>query len=63
MGDLYDTLRQTEHDRIAFWLDTVCQQILPVQIDPRHDARPRAAIARNRLGSLAIRRVVGGDHV
>jgi AraC-like DNA-binding protein len=48
---------------MAFWLDTVCEQILPVKIDPRHDATPRAAMACNRLGALAIRRVVGGDHI
>lgn len=63
MGDVYDTRQEAERDRMAFWLDTVCQQILPVQIEPRHDARPRAAMACNRLGSLAIRRVVGSDHI
>lgn len=63
MGDLFDTRSENERDRRAFWLETVCQQILPVQIDPRHDAFPRAAMACNRLGALSIRKVVGGDHV
>ena len=63
MGDLYDTTRQAERDRMAFWLETVCAQILPVRIDPRHDAVPRAAMASNRLGALHMRRVVGGDHI
>lgn len=48
---------------MAFWLETVCEQILPVQIDPRHDAVPRAAMACAKLGALRIRDVVGGDHV
>lgn len=63
MGDLFDTRSEAERDRMAFWLSTVCEQILPVQIDPRHDASPRAAMATNRLGALRLRRVVGGDHV
>lgn len=63
MGDLYETAGQAERDRMAFWLETVCEQILPVQIDPRHDSVPRAAMAANRLGALRMRRVVGGDHV
>lgn len=63
MGDLFDTTREDERHRMAFWLETVCAQILPVQIDPRHDASPRAAMATNRLGALRLRKVVGGDHV
>lgn len=63
MADLYDTTREAQRDRMAFWLDTVCQQILPVQIDPRHDAVPRAAMACAQLGSLRVRDVVGGNHV
>ena len=63
MGDLYDTRGQAERGRMAFWLETVCAQILPVRIDPRHDSVPRAALASNRLGALQMRRVVGGDHV
>lgn len=63
MGDLFDTRSEPERARMAFWLETVCEQILPVQIDPRHDSYPRAAMACNHLGSLGLRRVVGGDHV
>jgi len=44
-------------------LETVCREIMPVQIDPRHDCPPRAAMASHRLGELAIRKLVGGDHV
>lgn len=63
MGELFDTRQARRKDRMAFWLDTVCQQILPVKIDPRHDAQPEAAMGCRRLGNLAIREVVGGDHV
>lgn len=48
---------------MAYWLDTVCQQILPVKIDPRHDASPRAAMSCTRVGDLSVREVVGGDHI
>jgi len=63
MGVVYDTRSESERDRMAYWLETVCEHIFPVQIDPRHDATPRAAMACNRLGALGLRRVVGGDHV
>lgn len=48
---------------MAYWLDTVCSQILPVQIDPRHDSSPLAAMSCFQIGDMAIRTVVGGDHV
>jgi AraC-like DNA-binding protein len=48
---------------MAFWLDTVCTQILPVSIDPRTDAAPVAAMSCARIGEMSIRSVVGGDHV
>lgn len=63
MALVFDTQRAAQRDRMAFWLETVCEQILPVQIDPRHDAVPRAAMACAKLGALRIRDVVGGDHV
>lgn len=63
MGDLFNTADESARDRMAFWLETVCEQILPVKIDPRNDAKPRAAMATNRLGALRLRRIVGGDHV
>jgi AraC-like DNA-binding protein len=48
---------------MEYWLNTVCSQILPVQIDPRHDATPAAAMSCLAIGEMAIRTVVGGDHV
>lgn len=63
MADLYDTRATPQSQRMAFWLETVCEQILPVKIDPRHDAQPVAAMNCLTLGDLAIRDVVGGDHV
>lgn len=63
MADLFDTRRVSEPDRMAFWLETVCENILPVDIDPRHDPRPQAAMSCTRVGALAMRDVVGGDHV
>jgi AraC-like DNA-binding protein len=61
--DLFDTRQTSERERMAFWLETVCQQILPVKIDPRSDAQPKAAMSCSRMGDLAVREVVGGDHV
>ena len=63
MADLFDTRATPQSERMAFWLETVCEQILPVKIDPRHDAQPLAAMNCLTLGDLAIREVVGGDHV
>lgn len=61
--DLYDARVLPQRDRMAFWLDTVCTQILPVSIDPRTDAAPVAAMSCAKVGDMSIRSVVGGDHV
>jgi hypothetical protein len=51
-------------DRLAFWIETVCSQILPVRIDPRHDALlERTAMRSTSLGELQLREVVGGEHL
>lgn len=63
MVDVYDARALPQRDRMTFWLDAVCTQILPVSIDPRHDAAPIAAMSCARIGDMAIRSVVGGDHV
>jgi AraC-like DNA-binding protein len=63
MGDQFVTGREPPGDRMAYWLETVCSQILPVKIDPRHDRIPDAGMSCNTLGALRIRDVVGGDHV
>lgn len=63
MADLFDTRGQPDRDRMEFWVDTVCREILPVQIDPRNDAQPRAAMQCTNIGPIGLRKVVGGDHV
>lgn len=63
MGQRFVTGREPPGQRMAYWLETVCEQILPVKIDPRHDAIPDAGMACSTLGALRIRDVVGGDHV
>ncbi len=61
--DVFETQRQMPGGRPGFWLDTVCTQILPVQIDLRHDRLPAARMSCATLGALRIRDVTGGDHV
>jgi AraC-like DNA-binding protein len=63
VATLFDARKAPTHERMEFWLNTVCSQILPVQIDPRHDAAPAAAMSCLAIGDMAIRTVVGGDHV
>jgi AraC-like DNA-binding protein len=63
MVDVFETRREVPGGRPGFWLDTVCTQILPVQIDLRHDRLPAARMSCATLGALRIRDVVGGDHV
>ena len=61
--DVFETNREIPGGRPGFWLHTVCTQILPVQIDLRHDRLPAARMSCASLGALRIRDVVGGDHV
>lgn len=63
MPAMFDTRTIERSDRLAYWLDTVCDNILPVDIDPRHDPEPLAAMSSSHVGALAVREVVGGDHV
>jgi AraC-like DNA-binding protein len=63
VGDVFETTSEAPGQRPGFWLSTVCSQILPVQIDLRHDRLPRARMTCATLGALRIRDVVGGDHV
>lgn len=60
----YDTAQHSGRDRLAFWTETVCSQILPVQIDPRHDADlSHSAMRSTGVGDLQLREVVGGEHL
>jgi AraC-like DNA-binding protein len=63
VATLFDARQAPTQERMEYWLNTVCSQILPVQIDPRHDAFPSAAMSCFQIGDMAIRTVVGGDHV
>jgi AraC-like DNA-binding protein len=63
MADLFDTRTKPDTERMEFWRHIVCREIFPVAIDPRHDARPRAAMRCARFGEVGMRQVIGGDHV
>ncbi len=64
MSRTYETGRYSGDDRLAFWTETVCSQILPVHIDPRHDAHlSHSAMRSTSLGDLQLREVVGGEHL
>jgi AraC-like DNA-binding protein len=63
VATLFDARNAPTHERMEYWLNCVCSQILPVRIDPRHDAAPAAAMSCLSIGDMAIRTVVGGDHV
>jgi AraC-like DNA-binding protein len=63
VATLFDSRQAPTRERMEFWLNTVCSQILPVKIDPRHDVSPSAAMSCVQIGEMAIRTVVGGDHV
>lgn len=58
-----DTRRVLGRDRMDFWLDAVCRNILRAAIDPRADTEPEAALESSLFGPLGIRRVAGGAHV
>ncbi len=45
MGDRFFTGWEEPGQRMAYWLETVCSQILPVKIDPRHDRIPDGGMA------------------
>ena len=64
MGARYLTDQEPPGQRMAFWLETVCTQILPVKIDLRNDRIPKAGMSCSTIGALRVRDVVGGgDHV
>lgn len=63
MADVYDTRSKPDGERMDFWVDTVCRQIFPVAIDPRHDTSPSAAMRCATFGVVGMRQVIGGDHV
>lgn len=63
MADIFDTRSKPDHERMEYWVDTVCRHIFPVAIDPRHDASPRAAMQCAQFGVVGMRKVVGGDHI
>jgi len=64
MSRTYETDRYRGDERLAFWTETVCSQILPVQIDPRHDPQlAHTAMRSTSVGDLQLREVVGGEHL
>lgn len=64
MSKLFDTSQASTAERLDFWTQTVCEQIVPVQIDPRGaEQLNRTAMRSTSLGALQVRQVVGGEHV
>jgi AraC-like DNA-binding protein len=61
--DVFETSGEKPGGRPKFWVDAICTQILPVQVDLRHDRLPAARMCCGDVGDLRIRDVVGGDHV
>lgn len=64
IAQTFDTRQYAPAERLAYWTETVCSQILPVAIDPRTDAALDATGMRSTsIGDLQIREVVGGRHL
>lgn len=60
----FDTRSCQHGERLAFWTEAICSQILPVRIDPRRDADLATnAMRSTSIADLQIREVVGGEHL
>jgi AraC-like DNA-binding protein len=60
----FDTREASAAERLEYWTQTVCDEIVPVQIDPRGaEQLVRTAMRSTGLGALQVRQVVGGEHV
>lgn len=64
MSRTFDTREASAAHRLDYWTQTVCEQIVPVQIDPRGwEQLTGTAMRSTSLGALQVRQVVGGEHV
>ena len=64
MSRTFDTREASAAERLDYWTQTVCDQIVPVQIDPRGAEQLAGTAMRSTgLGALQVRQVVGGQHV
>lgn len=64
MSRTFDTREASAAERLDYWTQTVCDQIVPVQIDPRGAEQLAGTAMRSTgLGALQVRQVVGGEHV
>jgi AraC-like DNA-binding protein len=64
MSKTFDTREAAADERLDYWTQTVCDQIVPVQIDPRGAEQLAGTAMRSTgLGALQVRQVVGGEHV
>ena len=64
MGRTFDTREASVAERLDYWTQTVCDQIVPVQIDPRGPEQLAGTAMRSTgLGALQVRQVVGGEHI
>lgn len=64
MPRTYDTRSCSSRERLEFWTAAVCEQIVPVQIDPRGTEQlQKTAMRSTSLGALQVREVIGGTHV
>lgn len=64
MTRTFDTRTCSDAERLEFWTAAVCEQIVPVQIDPRGNEQLQGTVMRSTsLGALQVREVIGGRHV
>jgi AraC-like DNA-binding protein len=64
MSRTFDTREASAGERLEYWTQTVCDQIVPVQIDPRGTEQLAGTAMRSTgLGALQVRQVVGGEHI
>jgi AraC-like DNA-binding protein len=64
MSKTFDTREAAANERLDYWVHTVSDQIVPVQIDPRGaEQLAGTAMRSTALGALQVRQVVGGEHV
>lgn len=64
MSKVFDTRQASSAERLDYWTQTVCDQIVPVRIDPRGaEQLTGTAMRSTSLGALQVREVIGGEHV
>lgn len=57
-----DTATVADADRLEFWRSTVCDQFVPLDVDPLESRMSRARVHATTVGDTLIRRIEGGPH-